>query len=153
VAGAVESCFVEERRGRPRTHHSFGSVARPSCRSWGLNKPSLRSITLLEVRSMSQKKAPRGNRAQGGVSGERSRFEGSHKRSGGEEEQGDRRAVPAIDIQETVLQMRGLLGTPGAGLEMSWCIQKPPDAAQEDNGGSRQLGPGVARERRANPKY
>jgi hypothetical protein len=49
--------------------------------------------------------------------------------------------------------MRGLLGTPGAGLEMSWCIQKPPDAAQEDNGGSRQLGPGVARERRANPKY
>lgn len=49
--------------------------------------------------------------------------------------------------------MRVLLGTPGAGLEMSWCIQKPPDAAQERQyGGSRQLGPG-AREMRANPKY
>ena len=57
---------------------------------------------------------------------------------------GGREAVPARDItKRQVLRVRVLLGTPGAGLEMSWCIQKPPDAAQERQWRSRRLGPGA----------
>ena len=60
--------------------------------------------------------------------------------------------VPARDItKRQMLRVRVLLGTPGAGLEMSWCIQKPPDAKTMEVRGN--LGQGAARKMRANPKY